>query len=461
MDIPIPNPETGQFIGSKEAEQDDGRESGGRERFVATARRLWENRQFLGRVTSAGLLLSVGISLLVPNRYKSEGRLMPPDNQSGSALAAAASLAGGGGMGGLAGLTSDLMGQKSNSELAVGVLGSHTVEDKVIQGFNLRQVYHDRRIEDARKDLEQRTDISSDRKSQIITIVVTDKEPQRATAMVQAYIDELNRTLASVSTSAGRRERIFLEGRLKTVNQDLEAAEKQFSQFSSKNGTIDIKEQGKAMVGAAASLEGELINARSELESLRQIYTDSNVRVRSAQARVNELQNELQRVGGSEDGNTSDNSALNDSLYPSIRKLPLLGVPYADLYRKTSVQEALFEMLTQKYELAKVQEAKELPVVKVLDLPRVPEKKSFPPRTVLTLLGTVLAFACGITWMLGRNAWEQADPDDPGKVLARDVFDTVKTAIPWRSRNGHRIEIERRRTAVSGEDPGIGNRRGK
>ena len=101
-----------------------------------------------------------------------------------------------------------------------------------------------------------------------------------------------------MSTSSARRERIFLEGRLQAVNQDLEAAEKEFSQFASKNTAIDIKEQGKAMVEAAATLQGELIAARSELEGLRQLYADSNVRVRSVQARVAELENQLKKVGG-------------------------------------------------------------------------------------------------------------------------------------------------------------------
>src|SRR5208283_194010 len=108
-----------------------------------------------------------------------------------------------------------------------------------------------------------------DRKSQIITISVTDESPQRAAAMAQAYVEELNRTVAEVSTSSARRERIFLEGRLQAVSRDLEAAEKEFSQFLSKNTAIDIKEQGKAMVGAAAILQGEYIAARSELEGLR------------------------------------------------------------------------------------------------------------------------------------------------------------------------------------------------
>jgi len=96
----------------------------------------------------------------------------------------------------------------------------------------------------------------------------------------------------------------------------------------------------------------------------------------------------------------------------------------------------VFERLTQEYELAKVQEAKEIPSVKVLDSADVPEKKSFPPRTLMTLLGGVLAFWCGVTWVFGRAKWNRTDSSDPAKMLAQEVFHTVKAAMPWASRNG-------------------------
>jgi uncharacterized protein involved in exopolysaccharide biosynthesis len=435
-------------------------ERAARERTVAHLRLLWESRRFLGRTTGAGLLLSVVIALLIPNRYQSVARLMPPDNQSSSGLAmAAAALTGG--TAGLGGIASELLGLKSTSDLFVGVLTSRTVADKLIQKFDLRKVYGVRRMEDARKALAAHTDTSIDRKSQIITITVTDKNPQRAEAMAQAYVEELNRLVAAVSTSAARRERIFLEGRLQAVNQDLEAAEKEFSQFASKNTAIDIKEQGKAMVDAAATLQGRLIAARSEVEGLRQIYTDQNVRVRAAQARMAELKSQLEKLGGKGESTSLEDSAQNDPLYPSIRKLPLLGVAYADLYRKTKVQEAVFETLTQEYELAKVQEAKEIPTVKVLDPPNLPEKKSFPPRTLLTLLGTTLALACGVTWVFGSELWEGTDPADPRKLLAQEVFNTVKAAIPWASRNGSWLRAVWGRTDGPVEPSGVEKEAGK
>ncbi|HXW14788.1 MAG TPA: GNVR domain-containing protein [Terriglobia bacterium] len=425
-------PENGDFMASESAAHQDFRERAAHEQTVASLRLLWESRRFLGRMASAGLLLSTLVAFLTPSRFQSVARLMPPDNQSGSVITAAAAALSGGASG-MGGMASELLGLKSTADLLVGILNSRTVEDRLIQKFDLRKVYWDRRIEDARKDLAARTQISVDRKSQIITIGVTDKSPLRAAAMGQAYVEELNRTLAEVSTSSARRERIFLEGRLQAVNQELEAAEKDFSQFASQNTAIDIKEQGRATVDAAAILQGQYFAERSELEGVRQIYTDSNVRVRSAQARVDELQNQLMKVRGKD-----DNTALTrgDSLYPSIRKLPLLGVPYADLYRKTRVEEAVFETLSKEYELAKVEEAKEIPTVKVLDPPDLPEKKSFPPRLLIMLMGSVLAFAFGVTWVLGRTMWEQTDPADPGVVLAREIFSTVRSAVPWASRNG-------------------------
>jgi uncharacterized protein involved in exopolysaccharide biosynthesis len=239
--------------------------------------------------------------------------------------------------------------------------------------------------------------------------------------------------VAQVSTSSARRERIFLEERLQTVKADLDSAAKNFSEFASKNSAIDIPAQGKAMVEAAATLQGALIATQAELSGLQQIYTNNNVRVRSVQARVDELQRKLTELGsaGTQGGIQSTNA-----LYPSIRKLPLLGVTYADLYRQTKIQETVYELLTQQYELAKVQEAKEIPTVKVLDAAIVPTKKSFPPRTVIVLLGTMLGITMAMTWILGKTHWNAVDVSDPRRVFATEVFTTVQARMPKFSWNG-------------------------
>jgi capsule polysaccharide export protein KpsE/RkpR len=405
------------------------------EKAVGKLRIIWDNRKFLVQAFIAGLVLGCLVAFLIPSRYVAKVLLMPPDNQSTSGLAMLAALAskGGGAAGGVAG---DLLGIKTSGALFIGVLGSRTVQDRLVDRFQLRKVYRKSLQEDARTKLAENTGVSEDRKSGIIEISVTDHNPQRAAELAQAYVEELNQLVAELSTSAAHRERVFLEERLTSVKKDLDDASVKISQFSSKNTAIDIKEQGRAMVDAASRLQGELIAAQSELMGLEQIYTPSNVRVRSLQARISELQLQLQKLGGKASAEPGGATTSTDSLYPSIRELPLLGVTYADLYRRIRVQEAVFETLTQQYELAKVQEVKETPSVKVLDDARVPEKKSFPPRILFTGLGGALFLGIAITVVLLRIGWEEIDSKDPGKLFAGEVFDTVRGYLPWVASNG-------------------------
>ena len=416
------------------------------ERTVARARLLWQRRQFLLRVTGVGFLLAVSLAFLVPNRYESTTRLMPPD-QSNSDMTKLALLAGqaGAGLGALAG---DALGLKSSGALFVGVLQSRTVRDDVVSRFDLRKAYGDRRREDARSDLAGNTEISEDRKSGIISIRVTDRNAQRAAAMAQEYVEELNRVVAQLNTTSAHRERVFLEGRLAQVKQNLESAEKDFSEFASKNTALNIPEQGKAMIEAAGALQGQLIAAQTELEGLRQIYTDNNVRVRALQARVDELRSQLQKLGGKPGAEPPPNNADGQTAYPSIRELPLLGVGYADLYRRTKVEETIFESLTQEYELAKVEEAKETPSVKVLDPPDIPEKKSFPPRLAIALSCSMLALAGGAFFVLARAQWDLTDSNHPGKALAREIVQTLDSSMPWATPNGSRFQAMTNRVWV-------------
>src|ERR1039458_93926 len=227
-----------------------------RERTIANLRLLWTRRKMVCKVLIFGLVASFLIAFLIPSRYESPTDLMPPDQQSGN-LGMLTALMGKevGGIDGLSSLAGGVLGAKTSGDLFVGVLESRTIQDDVISKFNLRKVYGVRSWEDARKKLTSHTDIASDRKSEIISIKVTDHSPQRAAAMAQEFVEELNHVVTDLNTSSAHKERVFLEGRLTEVKKDLESAEKDFSEFASKNTAINIPEQGKAMITADA--EGE------------------------------------------------------------------------------------------------------------------------------------------------------------------------------------------------------------
>jgi uncharacterized protein involved in exopolysaccharide biosynthesis len=414
---------------------------------------LWERRRFLARAVAWGLAAALLVAFLTPKRYDSTTRLMPPDGQSGTGLAMLAAMAGKSSSLGMGSMAGSMLGLRSSGALFVDILRSRTVEDRIVSRFDLRKVYGKRYWVDARKRLDKYTDISEDRKSEVITIRVTDGDPQRAALMAQAYVDELDHLVAEVSTSSARRERIFIEDRLTSVKRELDRASQEFSQFASQNATIDITTQGKAMVEAAGRLQGELIAAQSELEGLEQMYTANNIRVRSLRARVDELRRQLDKLGGSgvagngvagnavagngvagnktlaAAGGASSGTAGLDNSFPSIRQLPLLGVRWADLYRQTKIEETVYELLTQQYELAKIEEAKEIPTVKILDAADVPEKKSTPPRTLIVLLGMLFAFTLSAGWVVGASLWDCIDPEEPRKALVLTVAATLRNRV--------------------------------
>jgi uncharacterized protein involved in exopolysaccharide biosynthesis len=402
--------------------------------WAVRAELLWQHRRLLARVASISLVVSLGIAFLIPKQYKSTASIMPPDQQNSGAMMIAA-LAGRGGLGSLGSLASGLFGGHTTTALFVNLLQSGTVRGHLIDRFDLQRVYYSRYRFTAAKRLARRTRITDDKKSGVITIEVEDTDPVRARDMAKAYLEELNNVVTKGSTSAARQERIFIENRLHAVNGDLERAQLELSEFSSKNSTIDIKEQTRAMVETGARVQGELLVEESGLQSLRQIYGDNNVRVKGTEARIAALRRDLVQMTGSSAplaSKTSDPggavSGLDDNgaLYPPLRQLPLLAVPLADLYRRVKVQEAVFELLTQQYEMARIQEAKDIPVISVIDAPGVAEKKSFPPRLIITLLLTFFSCTTASAWILLREAWTRLSPHDPRRQLASEVLPVLR-----------------------------------
>ncbi|QMV20455.1 lipopolysaccharide biosynthesis protein [Granulicella sp. 5B5] len=406
--------------------------------WAVRAMLLWRHRSLLARVTVISFLVSLGLAFVIPKQYTAVTSIMPPEPQGSGAMVLAALAGKSGGLGALGSLAGGLLGDHASTFLYISLLESGTVSSHLIDKFNLMHVYHSRYRVNAAKHLAHLTTISDDKKSGVITIKVEDRDPVRARNIAQAYLDELNRILTKTSTSSAHQERVFIENRLHSVQVDLEQAQLQLSEFSSKNNTVDIREQTRAMVDSGARVQAELLVEQSGLQSLRQIYGDGNVRVRETEARIASLKSDLQKMTGSSaplSANTaiSDSASVagdgSDSLYPPLRQLPRLAVPYADLYRRVKVQEAVFELLTQQYEIARIEEAKDLPVVRVIDSPGVPEKKSFPPRLLLTLLLTLLSLAATAFILVVREQWGGVDPGDPRKLLAAEVLPVLASYI--------------------------------
>jgi uncharacterized protein involved in exopolysaccharide biosynthesis len=392
-------------------------------------RLFWVKRRTIFGIVTAGTLLSALYAFMLTPMYTSTISLMPPETASSSSnLMSLLSTAGPAASAGSA-----MLGVKTPGALFSGILGSRTVREILVSRFDLVSYYKVRLVEDACKHLAANTSISENTRTGIITISVSDKNPVLASHLSQGYVAELNHIVTDHSTSSARRERLFLEERLKQIQQDLDGSSRTLSQFSSRNRTIDMPSQARAMVDAGLKLQGELIVARSELAALRQAYSEDNIRVRAASARVEELHRQLDKINGPADDKGAKAGA-SESSYPSIVDLPALGITFADLERKVLAEETLWATLTKQYEAAKVQEAKEIPTVQVLDEAEVPQRKSSPVRSDIVASGAVLSLFAACMFVFGAKLWENVDAEDERKLLAAEIAGAVLNSQHWISR---------------------------
>jgi len=381
---------------------------------------LWERRRLLFDASLWGAALALLAALLSPSRFTSTTRLMPPDPPLMEQLALLRSL-------------SELIGFSLDSSKTGGssafiipanvfatILSSDSIQNGVIDKLGLRKVYGSGTQSDARRELSRRTHISVDRKSHFLTIEVTDHDPQRAQQITAEYIAQLNSLLTRVDNSASHRERVFLQQRLLEVGHDLQDAESDYSRFSAGNFLVDLHDEDSTLQQTVLYLQGRLLAEKTQLQALRTVYADDNVRVHAAQARILELTRQIRQLGGYSDATLAD-SASTVPLIP-LRRLPVLGVGYIDLLRRVKVDEALFEALSRKYEMARTQEAREHPSVTVLDSPELPEKRVFPLRVLMVAAGACLAFLSGMTWIFLKSDWDRLAQEDAAKVFAAGTF---------------------------------------
>jgi len=373
----------------------------------------------VSRILVTGILLSILYALCLPAMYTSTTTLMPPEGASAnssylSLMATGASSAAAGSL-----------GVKTPGSTFIGIMKSRTVQERLVTRFNLVYQYKSNLVENACKRLEADSQMVEDSKSGIISIKVSARNPVLASNIAQGYVEELNRVVTQNSTSAARRERIFLEERLKEIKKDLDDSSEALSRFSTKSRTIDMPSQARAMVDSGLKLQGELATARSDLAGLRQTYSEDNVRVRTASARVEELQRQMDKITGlsQKSGSSVDTS---ESDYPSLGALPALGLTYADLNRKVLVEQALWEALTKQYEAAKVQEAKDIPTVRVLDVANVPQRKSSPARGKIVLSGAMLSLLIAYIIVITTPWWEHIDPQDERKRFVAAVVNAIQ-----------------------------------
>ena len=361
--------------------------------FLDLALVFAENLRLLILVPLLAGLVALGISFLIPPTYTATTRILPPAQQQSTSAALAAQL------GSLAGLVGGSAGLKNPADQYVALLKSRSVYDAIIQRFDLRKLYDERYIEDARKELEKQSRVSAGVKDGIISIEVDDHEPKRAADMANAFVEELRNLSKTLAITEAAQRRLFFEGQLKQAKDDLTKSE--FALRGSNVSEATLRTVPQAALEALARLKAQITVQEIKLASMRTFMTDSNPEFRLAMQELGALRTELSKA---EQGNTS--KAAGD------------GAEYIAKYRDFKYHETLFELMAKQYELARLDEAREGAVIQVVDAAQPPERKSKPRRAFIAGLSALAVFFATMLVVFVRKTLENASaaPESAAKL---------------------------------------------
>lgn len=362
--------------------------------------------------TIIGTCISVLIAFLLPNEYLTSASIR---GSGGQGMNIGSMLKGtnvGANLGPL--LDFAVPGGGGETDYYAAILSSRSLQDSLINKYNLKERYEVKKIEDAREILKSKTEIKKNGPAEIVFLEFYDESPNISFQITTDYVNLLNSIYARVSSENARNTRYHLEGRYKEIFLELTAFEDSLKLFQEKYGVFDIYVQTEAAVKSAASLKSTILVKEIELSSKKSRLGHLSPEVGIVEKEVEELKKNYREII-----NGNDKSTELDIFIP-FKKTPHLGLSYLRLYRKVQIYNELIKVLLPLLEQAKIQELRETPSIVVIDHPILPEKKSRPKRALIVLLGTLSSFFLVLGYAFTRenlNKVKSLDPKKYAKIL--------------------------------------------
>lgn len=342
--------------------------------LIVLARHKW----LIIGITLLAIVTTAVISLYMTPIYMAETKILPPQQGSSSMASQIMSQ-----LGGLAGIAGGAVGIKTTNELYIGLLKTRVILDRIIDRFNLMELYEAKYREDARRGLTAALKAQDDKKSGIITVGVEDKDPKRSADMANAFVEELKNCTKGLAVTEASQRRLFFEEQLKDIKEALIKSEEAMQRFQERTGAIKIDEQAKAVIEGIANLRALIAEKEVELKVMRTYATNRNPDIQRGEEELKGLREELVKLEHKEGRGHNP-----DPLMPTGR-IPALGTEYIRKMREFRYNETLYEILLKQYEAARLDEARDAAIIQIIDKAIPPEKKIKPKRILMVMIAGI------------------------------------------------------------------------
>ncbi|WP_418317556.1 Wzz/FepE/Etk N-terminal domain-containing protein [Piscinibacter sakaiensis] len=362
---------------------------------------LGEGKGLIALLTAIAIAIAAAFAFLWPPSFTAHTTLLPPGAQQPSGSAAA--LASLGVLGGLAGG----LATKTPEELYVALLRSDTLLRALDERYQLQQRYDYRSFVHLRKRVGKYISVEADKKSGVITLQVTDRDPAFAADLANAHVEEIKKILDRLAVSEAQQRRIFFEQQLQATKDKLIAAEQDLRKVQERSGVIVLDKQAEALIEGAAQLRAQIAEREVQLKVLKTGATERNPDVIRMNSELAALRSELARI---ESRQGQGNSA--NPLDMQVARLPEAAIDYIRARRELKLQETLLESMIRQFEIAKLDEAKEGQLLQQIDKAVPPDYRSFPSRLLFLAAGAAAGLLLGIGWVVARRYAALASSED-------------------------------------------------
>jgi len=282
--------------------------------------RLWDSRRLIVMATASVTVVSIIVSLLLPEYYRSTTTILPETEKN--------KLSSIGGLSDLAALAGvNVASEGSLAKLYPTIIRSEAVLRDVIYAdyettrfptsanlltiWNFNEKTPERSFEVGLAYLRENLDITLDNKTSVVAVSIETREPKLSADILNNITAALDRFIRSKKMSTAGDQRKFIEGRMREVSQDLERSEDALRDFREKN----------------------------------------------------------RRVGDS----------------------PELQLEQGRRIREVEINTTLYTELKKQYEIAKIEEIKNLPIINIMDAARPAAKNDSPKKTVIVVTSFILS----------------------------------------------------------------------